>query len=118
MPVITVPNDTLEISIDPEGRVTGRTASCADTSLQFGRITLARLPCSSPPPLDRDTFAAPAGTEPRFGWPGDPGFALLKQGFLEGSNVQRTNELIELQLIAADITTLRRTLAAHGVYVR
>ncbi|MCB9876520.1 MAG: flagellar hook basal-body protein [Planctomycetes bacterium] len=117
-PVITVPNDTLEVSIDPEGRVSGRTARDADTATQFGRIRLARVPSCSPTPIDAGTYALPNGVEPLFGWPGDPGFALLKQGFLEGSNVQRTNELIELQLIAADITTLRRTLAAHGVYVR
>jgi hypothetical protein len=43
LPEITVPSDTLEISIDPEGRVSGRTAGSPDTSTSFGQLTIHRF---------------------------------------------------------------------------
>ena len=35
LPEITIPSDTLEISIDPEGRVSGRTAGSPDSATSF-----------------------------------------------------------------------------------
>ena len=43
LPEITLPSDLLEINIDTEGRVTGRTAGNADTSSQFGQLTIHRF---------------------------------------------------------------------------
>ena len=43
VPEINLPNDMLEIAIDPEGRVNVRTASNPDTSTNVGQITLNRF---------------------------------------------------------------------------
>ena len=97
-PEITIPSDALEISIDPNGRVSGRTAGSPDTSTTFGDITIHRFINPSGLLADgsnvlRQTDASGA---PTTGTPGDNGLGLLKQGFVERSNVQIVNELVNL----------------------
>jgi len=98
LPEITVSSDTLEISIDPSGRVTGRTAGSPDTSTQFGEIQLHRFINPSGMLAVGSNIMRPteASGQPTTGAPGDQGLGQLKQGFLERSNVQIVNELVNL----------------------
>ncbi|MCA8963750.1 MAG: flagellar basal-body rod protein FlgG [Planctomycetes bacterium] len=97
-PEITIPSDALEISIDPAGRVSGRTAGSPDTSTSFGDITIHRF--INPSGLLADGSNVMRQTDasgpPTTGTPGDNGLGLLKQGFVERSNVQIVNELVNL----------------------
>ena len=98
VPEITVPSDTLEIVIDAQGRVSGRTAGSPDTATTFGQINIHRF--INPSGLlavggnvVRQTEASGA---PITSTPGINGLGTLKQGFVERSNVQIVNELVNL----------------------
>ncbi len=97
-PEITVPQDTIDISIDPEGRVSGTTAGNPNAATQFGQLTIHRF-------LNPSGLLAVGGnvgrqTEasgpPLTSTPGLNGLGLLRQGFIERSNVQIVNELVNL----------------------
>ena len=47
--------------------------------------------------------------------PCSDGLGMLKQGFLECSNVQLTEELLELGLVDRQLASLRRQMARLGV---
>lgn len=98
VPEITVPSDTLEIAIDPEGRVSGRTAGSPDTSTSFGQIQIHRFVNPSGMYADGQNVMrkSESSGDPISGNPGATGLGLLKQGFLERSNVQIVNELVNL----------------------
>lgn len=98
LPEITVPSDTLEISIDPEGRVNVRTAGSPDTSTLLGQITLHRFVNPSGMLAVGANVMRPteASGAPITNTPGTTGLGLLKQGFIERSNVQIVNELVNL----------------------
>jgi len=98
LPEITVPNDTLEISIDPEGRVSGRTAGSPDTATSFGQINISRFINPSGMLAVGANILRPteASGQPITGTPGLTGLGFMKQGFVERSNVQIVNELVNL----------------------
>jgi len=98
LPEISVPSDTLEISIDPTGRVSGRTAGAPDSSTVFGQITIHRFVNPSGMLAVGANVMRPteASGQPISGQPGLTGLGLLKQGFIERSNVQIVNELVNL----------------------
>ncbi len=117
---VVVPSDTLEISIDPMGCVSGRRASSPDAMTVFGRLQLARFPDPEAlvPVRDGLLGAAPEAGEAIVGEPGAAGFGVVEQGFVERSNVQVTSELIDLQVVQRQLTVVRRVLAGHGIYTR
>jgi flagellar basal-body rod protein FlgG len=98
LPEITLPGDLLEINIDTEGRVTGRTAGNADTSSQFGQLTIHRFlnPSGMLAVGGNVVHQTEASGAPTTGNPGQNGLGSLKQGFIERSNVQIVNELVNL----------------------
>lgn len=117
-PPIQIPDDTLEVAIDPEGRVYVRTAGNPDQSRQRGQLVLHTF-------VDTDELEPIGGNllqprhadcRPRSGTPGEAGLGILKQGFLERSNVQLVEELVELGLVDRQLSTLRRQLARLGVF--
>ncbi len=97
-PEITVPQDILEISIDPTGLVSGRTAGAPDVATQFGLVTLHRFINPSGMLAVGANVMRPteASGAPITGTPGLTGLGTLKQGFVERSNVQIVNELVNL----------------------
>lgn len=97
-PEITMPNDTLEIAIDPEGRVSVRTAGSPDTSTLVGQLTLSRFVNPSGMLAVGANVLRPteASGAPLTNTPGTAGVGTLKQGFIERSNVQIVNELVNL----------------------
>lgn len=98
IPEITVPSDTLEISIDPEGRITVRTAGSPDSATQLGQLTLHRFINAAGLRIEGSVWRpTEASGVPITNTPGATGNGLLKQGFLERSNVDATREAMELQ---------------------
>jgi flagellar basal-body rod protein FlgG len=97
-PPITVPTNFTSINIGPGGTVTVTTADAPSTPRTVGQITLARF--ANPPgltALGNNLFAAsPASGRPVISAPEQSGTGALRQGFLEGSNVDATTELANL----------------------
>lgn len=97
-PRITLPQDAVAVSIGTDGTVSVSTAGAPTTSTSLGQIQLARFPnpaglSSEGRNLYRDTPASGAVTTTL---PGQNGTGLLRQGFLEGSNVEVVSELVNL----------------------
>jgi len=105
-PAIVVPPGATSISIATDGTVT---ATIAGSPRTVGQLTLIRFP--NPPGLTSlggNLYAASAASgNPTTAVPGQGGTGTLVQGFLEGSNVNPTTELVNL-LIA------QQTFAANS----
>jgi flagellar basal-body rod protein FlgG len=96
-PPITIPQDTLAISVTPEGRVfVQQPGSPALT--EVGAIELANF--INPEgllKLGENLYAETDASGPAItGSPGQDGLGVLRQGMLEASNVEPVRELIEL----------------------
>ena len=96
-PAITIPPDAQTITISPDGAVSVRQAQQTQ-STQVGQLTLAQF--SNPGGLlaiGRTMFTATtASGEPLVGVPGQQGMGTVSQGFLEGSNVEVVNEMVDI----------------------
>jgi flagellar basal-body rod protein FlgG len=98
-PNITIPADTSEIVIGLNGIISVRQAG-APTLTQVGQLQLAKF--ANPAGLEssgRNIFLqTPASGDPVLGTPGqgELGRTTVNQGFLENSNVQIVEELINL----------------------
>ena len=96
-PTITVPNNTLSVAVSPTGVVTAMIAGQAQPQ-QIGQLTVANFANDSGLEalggnLFRETFAS---GQPVIGVPGDPGYGVINQGYLEASNVDPVKELVNL----------------------
>jgi flagellar basal-body rod protein FlgG len=103
VPDITIPAEASAITIGENGVVTV-TVPGSQTPVQVGQITLANFinPAgllALGDNLYQETTASGVPTE---GIPGEDGFGKLKQGALEGSNVQVVEEMVDM--IAAQRT--------------
>jgi flagellar basal-body rod protein FlgG len=96
-PEISFPPDAVEINIDPEGRVTGRVAG-SETTSSFGEIQLTKFinPSGLLAVGANVLRSTDAAGSPILSKPGDNGLGTLKQGFIERSNVEIVNELVNL----------------------
>lgn len=114
VPEITVPSDVLDINIDPEGRVSGRTAGNPDVSSQFGQMNLHRFinPSGLLAVGGNVLRQTEASGPPTTATPGLNGIGLLKQGFVERSNVQIVNELVSLIVAQRAYEVNSRTIQA------
>jgi flagellar basal-body rod protein FlgG len=95
-PSITVPPDSVGVSVAKDGTVTIRKSD--GTSSAAGQITLARFPnpsglSSEGGNLLAESNASGTATSTT---PGESGAGTLQQGFLERSNVQMVTELVNL----------------------
>ncbi len=97
-PDITIPSDALRITIDEDGQVWVTTSAAPETPTQVGQIQLARF--INPAGLDAiggNVFrVSPASGPPIVENPGNNGVGYLIQNFLERSNVEVVNELVNL----------------------
>jgi flagellar basal-body rod protein FlgG len=97
-PEITLPQDVLDVSIGPDGQVIGRQAGTPNATSIFGQINLFRFVC--PDGLLPDAGGlfgeSAAAGRPVQVTPGDQGTGVLRQCFLEGSNVNLAAELSRL----------------------
>jgi flagellar basal-body rod protein FlgG len=118
-PPCAIPADTLEVTVDPTGAVRALTAGKPNEPTPLGSLQLARFAQSSALTAASDnTYRATAEAGAvTHGAPGSPGFGLLRQGFVERSNVQLTNELIDLQIADRQRRVVVHALAGFGVHV-
>ena len=102
-PQITVPANTTALTISDNGTVTATVAG-STTPTELGQLHLSNFPNPSGllalgDNLYQETVASGAATE---GVPGQSGLGQIKQGALEGSNVQVVEEMVDM--IAAQRT--------------
>ena len=96
-PQVAIPTDAQEITITPDGRVSVRIAG-DPSQTEIGSLTLTKF--SNPAGLSsigKNLYLETAASgKPIEGQPGQEGFGTMQQGFIEGSNVQVVEELINL----------------------
>ncbi len=96
-PGISVPENALEVIISETGQVFARISGQTDLQ-DLGQITLATFANDAGlDPQGGNLFAATeASGQASVGVPGDPGFATVRQGYLEASNVDPIKEITEM----------------------
>lgn len=96
-PEITIPEDTINISIGPDGTVSALQAGEAEAS-EVGNIELAMFPNESGmSSMGRSMFLETQSSgAPITGTPGEDGMGTIGQGFLEMSNVSVVEEMVNL----------------------
>ena len=102
VPGITVPTDSSELTISRTGVVTAKRAGDSEP-VELGRLELARF--ANPAGLlaagENVYTQTPASGDPVLGFPEEEGMGRLMQGYLEGSNVEIVQEMVDM------ITSLR-----------
>ncbi len=96
-PQVTVPNDALEIIVSQDGEVSVRIQGQAENTV-IGQInTINFVNPTGLEPIGQNLYVetAVSGT-PQEGVPGLAGYGMLVQGALETSNVNTTEELVNL----------------------
>jgi flagellar basal-body rod protein FlgG len=97
VPAIIVPENSVEVIVNESGQVFARVEG--QSALQdLGQLTLAAFPNDAGLlPVGGSLFTqTEASGGPTTGSPGDPGFAITRQGYLEDSNVDPVKEITEL----------------------
>jgi flagellar basal-body rod protein FlgG len=96
-PTVTVPNNALSVSVSQTGVVTANIAG-QTAPQQIGQLTTATFPNDAGlEALGGNLFRQTAASgQPVVGVPGDPGFGIINQGYLEASNVDPVKELVSL----------------------
>jgi flagellar basal-body rod protein FlgG len=94
MPQMVVPNNTTAITVNQSGVVSATIAGQTNPQ-QIGQITLANfINDAGLMALGGNLFQPTAASGPATtGVPGDPGFGLVNQGYLEASNVDPVSEI-------------------------
>jgi flagellar basal-body rod protein FlgG len=112
-PPITLPPNFTAVNIASDGTVSASTPTSGGFQT-VGQITLVRF--ANPPGLTgigNNLFAAsPASGSPITSAAGQGGTGLLRQGFLEGSNVNATTELANLLIAQQSFTANSQAIVA------
>jgi flagellar basal-body rod protein FlgG len=103
VPQITIPNNALSVTIGANGAVSAAVPG-AVAPTELGQLTLTTFVNPAGLQALGDNLFAETGASgnPNEGKPGDAAFGTLKQGALEGSNVQVVEEMVDM--IAAQRT--------------
>jgi flagellar basal-body rod protein FlgG len=98
-PPITIPEDTLQVHVSADGRVSVRQPGSADLS-EVGRIQLTRFQNAGGLEAIGDNLVreTPSSGIPITGDPGNEAFGQIKQGMLEESNVNIAEEMVAMIL--------------------
>lgn len=96
-PDISIPTEAVEIHVSQDGVVSVRLQGEPEMS-EVGQLELARFPNPGGLiPLGGNLFEqSEASGEPTIGSPGQEGIGLVRQGFLETSNVDVVKEMVDL----------------------
>jgi flagellar basal-body rod protein FlgG len=96
-PKISIPTNATEIVINESGTVFAR-PSGSTTLTELGQLSLANFVNEAGlEPLGNNLYQqTEASGQPTAGVAGDPGFATIRQGYLENSNVDAVKEITEL----------------------
>lgn len=96
-PDLTIPAEAVEIHVSQDGLVSARLQGEAEM-VQLGNIELARF--ANPgglAPMGGNLYRqTEASGEPTLGTPGMDGLGAVRQGFLEGANVDVVQEMVSL----------------------
>lgn len=98
-PAIHIGPDAKEISIKSDGRVLVRTRDGGDL-VEVGRIELVRFSDTSGLTALGGNLYRPTerSGDPIYGRPGEDGVGTIAQGFVEGSNVNLVEEMVDLMV--------------------
>lgn len=119
IPNIVVPPDALSITILPDGTVTAEQAGTS-SPLNLGQIELARFtnPAGMRMVGGNHYEATEASGDPETGLPNQNGFGGVASGFLEGSNVQVAEELVQMILAQRAFEVNSRVIQAGDEMLR
>ncbi|MBY5458232.1 flagellar basal-body rod protein FlgG [Rhizobium leguminosarum] len=97
VPGITIPTGSTELTISRSGQVSAKLPGATDATV-LGQLTLADFVNEAGlQPLGDNLFQETAASgEAVIGNPDEEGFAYMKQGYLESSNVDPVKEITEL----------------------
>lgn len=97
MPDIRIPEGASSITISADGKVSATVAGETEAT-EVGQIELARFvnPAGLLPLGDNLYQATQASGEPQVGAAGQEGRGIIRQGMLEGSNVNVVQELVDM----------------------
>jgi flagellar basal-body rod protein FlgG len=97
-PRITLPQDTIALSVGTDGTITATTSGSPTSPTQVGQLTIVRFANASGLSGEgRNLFAETvASGTPQVATPGQNGTGILRNSFLERSNVEVVNELVNL----------------------
>ncbi|MFI5309623.1 MAG: flagellar basal-body rod protein FlgG [Gemmatimonadales bacterium] len=97
VPGIKIPADATNVTISPSGIVSATQGNAA-TATELGRIELARFANpSGMTSMGQNLYqATTASGEPVTGFPQDDGLGRLSQGYLESSNVEIVQEMVDM----------------------
>lgn len=98
LPGIKVPTDASGVTISPNGIVSATYAAPSGQTTELGRIELARF--ANPSGLEalgQNLYSAtPSSGEASTGFPQDNGMGRVQQGYLEASNVEIVQEMVDM----------------------
>jgi flagellar basal-body rod protein FlgG len=96
-PAITIPDDTLDISVGSDGKVTVTQAN-SNTVTEIGQIELTRfINPKGLKAIGKNLFSpTDSSGEPTTLNPGSEGVGTIAQGFLENSNVNIVEEMVNM----------------------
>ena len=119
IPTITVPSDALSVTILPDGTVNAEQAGNS-TPVNLGQIELSRF--ANPAGLRKAGGnlyeATEASGDPENGVASEDGFGGIASGFLEGSNVQVAEELVQMILAQRAFEVNSRVIQAGDEMLR
>lgn len=118
-PQVSIPSDATEITITPDGKVSVQTAGSSDQT-EIGTLTLVKFPNPAGlSALGKNLYEETAASgKPVEGTPGQEGLGSVQQGFLEGSNVQVVEELINLIQAERAFETNSKLISASDELLR
>jgi len=96
-PEIVIPSDLIDVSIAQDGTVSA-VEPATGAIQQLGQITIVNFinPAGLAPQGDSLYLASEVSGDPIDGTPGLEGIGTIRQGMLEGSNVQLVTEMVNL----------------------
>jgi len=119
LPNITVPPDAISVTVLPDGTVNAAQAGNAQP-VNLGQLELARF--ANPAGLRMvggNLFEATnASGDPETGIPEQNGFGAIAAGFLEGSNVEVAEELVQMILAQRAFEVSSRVIQAGDEMLR
>lgn len=119
IPSIQVPSDALSITVLPDGTVNAVIPG-STTPSNLGQMELARF--ANPAGLRKSggnlLEATEASGDPETGVPDDNGFGAVSSGFLEGSNVEVAEELVQMIIAQRAFEVNSRVIQAGDEMLR
>jgi flagellar basal-body rod protein FlgG len=119
LPTITVPPDVVSVTVLPDGTVSAEQAGNS-TPINLGQIELARFVNPAGLRMTGGNLfeATEASGDPETGIPDRDGFGSIAAGFLEGSNVEVAEELVQMILAQRAFEVNSRVIQAGDEMLR